>query len=130
MRALLDTCAFVWLVGAPERVPEKTRASLRAATLFVSTVTPWELSIKRKIDRLGMLAVPDGDLAGYVERAMDVYGFEELTPTIRDSVAAGELDFHHADPFDRMLIAQAKRHDLPIITPDTQFDAYSIERIW
>jgi PIN domain nuclease of toxin-antitoxin system len=130
MRALLDTCAFVWLVGTPERVPMKTRADLRAATLFVSTVTAWELAIKRKVDRLGALAVPDGDLAAYVERAMDVYGFEELTPTMRDAVAAGDLDTHHGDPFDRMLIAQAQRHEIPIVTPDVQFDAYGIERIW
>lgn len=129
MRALLDTCAFVWLVGAPERVPTKTRAELRAASLFVSTVTAWELAIKRKIGRLGTLAVPDGDLAAYVERAMEVYGFEELIPTIRDAVAAGDLDLH-ADPFDRMLIAQAQRNDLPIVTPDTQYDAYGVTRVW
>lgn len=130
MRALLDTCAFVWLVAAPERVPAKLRRDLRDAALLVSSVTPWELSIKRKLGRLGDIAVPDGDLAAFVERAVAAYGFEPLPPGLRDGVVAGELDLHHHDPFDRMLVAQALANDVPIVTPDKAFAAYPVRTLW
>ncbi len=92
------------------------------AQLVVSVVSVWEIAIKRAI---GKLVAPD-DL---LER-IDENGAEMLTITARHAHATGELPLHHGDPFDRLLIAQAKLEGCAIVTGDRAFAAYGVPVVW
>ncbi len=132
MRALLDTCTFVWLLGAPSLVPERARELLErdVDAIVVSAASAWELSIKRKLGKLGELSPIARDLGAFLRQAIDTYLFEELPIDAAHAALAGDLPLHHRDPFDRMLVAQAQIEDLILVSPDPAFDAYGIERRW
>ena len=66
----------------------------------------------------------------FIPRQMARNNFEMLTISHDHLALAASLPFHHRDPFDRMLIVQAMSEDLPVISADTQFDAYPVERVW
>lgn len=132
MRVVLDTCTFIWLISAPENVPEPTRAFLERVpdAVLVSTASVWELAIKRKLGKVSEISSLAQDLAAFVRNAMDTYLFETLPITVGHAVLAGDLPLHHRDPFDRMLAAQARIEDLVVISPDQAFDPYQVPRRW
>ena len=132
MRVLLDTCTFIWLVSSPSLVPKGAKELLErdAVAITVSAASVWELSIKRKLGKLGELSPIAQDLTAFVRQAIDTYLFEELPIRTAHAALAGELPLHHRDPFDRMLAAQAKIEALTLLSPDTAFDAYEVERRW
>ncbi len=88
----------------------------------VSAATIWEIAIKRAT---GKLDAP-GDLPEAIERE----GFEELPVTGAHGETAAALAFHHRDPFDRMLVAQAKAERFTIVTVDPVFEAYGVPVVW
>ena len=132
MRALLDTCTFVWLLSAPERVPQPARDRLEreADAILVSAASVWELSIKQKLGKLGELSPLARNLAAFVRLGIDTYLLEELSITPTHAALAGDLPLHHRDPFDRMLVAQARLESLTVFSPDTAFDPYEVPRAW
>jgi PIN domain nuclease of toxin-antitoxin system len=97
----------------------RARISDPGSTIFVSAATVWEISIKRA---LGKLEVPS-DLLGQLE----LNRFEPLSMTISHAYAAGALPSHHDDPFDRMLVAQAMKEDLILLTADPRIEPYGVE---
>ncbi len=97
----------------------RARISDPGSTIFVSAATVWEISIKRA---LGKLEVPS-DLLGQLE----LNRFEPLSMTISHAYAAGALPRHHDDPFDRMLVAQAMKEDLILLTADPRIEPYGVE---
>ncbi len=118
MRLLLDTHVFLWwdrggrdLNPAARRVIENP-----ANAVFVSAASVWEVAIKR---RLGKLA-----FQGSVTEAIAANGFQSLPIRPIDAESAGGLDWPHGDPFDRMLVAQAMKHDLVLVTADATISAY------
>ena len=121
MRLLIDTHVFIWIVATPDRLGASTRRALAAPgnAVFVSTVSVWEIAIKHA---LGRLVFPLDDLDAVLARA----GFDELPILSPHAVAAGGLPRHHADPFDRMLIAQARVDDLTLVSEDAAFRAYDV----
>lgn len=120
MNLLLDAHALLWwLADAPELSAEARDAIADGSNeVTVSAATAWELSIKRAA---GKLHAPE-DLAGAIASST----FRELPITIEHALAAGALPRHHADPFDRMLVAQAQAEGLTVVTRDTDFDAYDV----
>lgn len=120
MRLLLDTHVLLWSVLADPALPERFRVALGVpeAEVFVSAVTVWEVSIKRA---LGKLPVPD-DL---FERALDA-GCSALPVTWGHARAVEHLPPHHHDPFDRLLIAQARVEGLTLVSADRAFEAYDV----
>ena len=119
MRLLLDTHALLWWL-ADEGLSTQARDAIAdpATVAMVSAVSAWEISIKKA---LGKLAAPD-DLDHQVQAG----GFLPLPITIAHGVAAGQLVRHHEDPFDRMLIAQARAEGLTIVTRDKRFADYDV----
>ena len=87
--------------------------------MVVSAASAWEITIKKAAGRLD---APD-DLV----EALATDGFETLPITVAHAIAAGALPPHHADPFDRMLIAQARSDGLTLISIDRRFDQYDVE---
>ena len=122
MNVLLDShCILWWLADLP--LTEEARAAITdpANEVFVSAASIWELESKSALGRLTI----DGDLSAEVEAA----GFTWLPITPRHARAAARLPLHHRDPFDRMLIAQARSEGQAIVTRDRSFERYAVELI-
>lgn len=122
MRLLVDShVALWWLDQHPSLGPECSQLLRSADEVFFSAVTPWELGIKRA---LGKLTFPDG-----LSAALEVAGFTPLAISVAHAELAPELPSHHRDPFDRMLVAQARLDALTLVSADHALDAYDIEII-
>lgn len=120
LRLLLDGHVLVWLYGDPKALPPRVLREIEAEEneKVVSAATIWETAIKRDA---GRLRIP-GDLAGLVRTS----GFSELPIRFEHGVAAAELPRLHSDPFDRMLVAQARVEDLTLVTADRQIRRYDV----
>jgi PIN domain nuclease of toxin-antitoxin system len=117
MKLLLDTHVVLWWLNG--ELSDETRELLRSElSVYVSAVTPWEISVKQAT---GKLTGPE-DLA---ERARDTQ-FTSLPITAHHGIHAGRLPTHHRDPFDRILIAQAQTEGLTIVTRDKWIAQYDV----
>jgi PIN domain nuclease of toxin-antitoxin system len=116
-RILLDTHLLLWAVAEPKKIPAAARRRIEGAHVFVSAASIWEVSIKAA---LGKLKADPGDLLVEIEPA----GFELLPITGEHAAAVAKLPGLHADPFDRMLVAQAKCEPLVLLTNDRLLAAY------
>ena len=127
MRYLLDTHTFLWLVNTPEVLPDPVLRILedRSAIVLLSIVVPWEIAIKAKTGKLDA-----GDILDNFEEKATKAKLDMLETTVRQVVWAGRLPFHHRDPFDRLLIAQAFELRIPILSNDQTLDLYGVSRIW
>jgi PIN domain nuclease of toxin-antitoxin system len=123
-RFLVDTHALLWWLDDDPALPPAARAAIAdpGNEPLVSAASVWEMAIKRS---LGKLRVPD-DLPATVLDA----GFEWLFVSAAHAWDVRELPLHHRDPFDRLIVAQALRERIGIITRDRHFDAYGVYRIW
>lgn len=123
MNYLLDTHAVLWVLAGDARVaPVRPMLEHPRATVFVSTVSVWEVAIKRA---LGKLKAP-ADLPA----RLDAFAFERLPITDDHAWRVHTLPAHHADPFDRLLIAQATAEGATLVSADEALDAYGVPRIW
>jgi PIN domain nuclease of toxin-antitoxin system len=119
-RYLADTHVLLWALGDDRRLLERHRAILLSTVeVFFSAASVWEIAIKKS---LGKLTAPD-HLAALLPRA----GFRPLDITPTHAEAVTSLPPHHADPFDRLLIAQARIEKLTLLTMDSQFSRYDID---
>lgn len=128
MKALLDTNAFLWWVTDDVKLSDAGRnlISNPQNEIFFSIVSAWEIVIKAQI---GKLPLPDSPEV-YIPNRVSYYGFIPLSITMEDVLQIWNLEAHHNDPFDRLLIAIAQRINLPIITADTKFSLYDVSVIW
>lgn len=116
MRLLLDTCiVYDWLMGEIKDRPNIER--IQAEGAIVSSVSVWEMAIK---NGLGKMALPSSHIAEDIE----AQGFQWLNITPYHAQGLLDLGAHHKDPFDRLLIAQAKYEALRIVTYDAVFQNY------
>ncbi|MHB1242911.1 MAG: type II toxin-antitoxin system VapC family toxin [Gaiellaceae bacterium] len=120
MRLLLDTNAFIWWVGDDARLGPSARSIIAEPDndVFVSAASAWEIAIKRAKGKLGF---------GDVETELERHSFETLAIEVAHGITAGGLPPHHRDPFDRVLIAQARHESLAIVTADDAFALYDVE---
>ncbi|HMJ73162.1 MAG TPA: type II toxin-antitoxin system VapC family toxin [Solirubrobacterales bacterium] len=120
LRLLLDTHVMIWALEAPDRLDSKARAAIesRENKVFVSVVSPWELAIKGPREGLRL---PDK-----LETEMDRRGFDLLPVLFRHMEPIGSMPYHHRDPFDRMLVAQALVDGLTIVTADRKMTNYQV----
>ena len=128
MQALLDTHALLWWLDGDKRLSKPARDFIgeEANTVFVSAASAWEIATKVRIGKLPGAA----EIASNLASCMASQGFTELPISLADGARAGNLPGPHRDPFDRMLIAQAQAHDLPLISNEAVFDDYGIRRLW
>jgi len=122
--ALLDTHTLLWATGMPERLSERARGILEdeQLRLLVSHATVWELSIKAS---LGKVRLPDTFFESLPE-----LGYEILPLRDEHFAAYRRLPLLHRDPFDRMLVAQARAESLTILSADREIHRYEVEWIW
>lgn len=128
MRVLIDTHVFLWWVEGDRALPPRAHEALAAPEndCLLSLVSAWELTIKAELGKL-RLAVP---VSRYITEQVAANGFRLLGIELRHIAGLEGLAFHHRDPFDRLLIAQALTENLPVVTADSIFDAYGVSRIW
>ena len=120
MRLLLDTHVVIWWLQGSERLAEEVESTINQGErqIVVSAVTGCEIAHKRAT---GKLRVPDD-----LERQIATNEFAELPITLRHGLAAGGLPMHHRDPFDRLLIAQARCEGLTLVTADRKVSMYDV----
>jgi PIN domain nuclease of toxin-antitoxin system len=123
MRLLLDTHVVIWWLAADRRLGTAAREAIEDehAAVFVSAITGFEMSTK---NNLGKLDTPD-DLVVQLRAS----AFEELPVTFTHGVEAGQLPWHHKDPFDRLLVAQARCEDLTLVTADRVLTKYDVRTL-
>lgn len=125
MNLLLDTHALIWALDAPERLPHQVLHLFdeRGVTVFASAVSSWEIAIKVA---LGRLVFP---LAG-LPRALADAAFMELPVRVAHALETAQLPAIHRDPFDRLLVAQARCERLTLVTRDAHLRRYHIDIFW
>ena len=128
MRLLLDTHTFLWWVAdAPELSARARTAIARSRNeCFVSLASLWELAIKSSLGKLEI----SGSLARFIPEQLAANRFRELGIEVRHVARVARLPFHHRDPFDRLLAAQALEEELTIVSADPLFRRYGVRRIW
>jgi PIN domain nuclease of toxin-antitoxin system len=139
MTILVDANALLFALLAPERLSARARGVLedRANTLVWSAASTWEVVVKARLGKLDL----GGDVAAVLGEQIVRLGMRVLPvehahclrvatlPEVEWTDAAGSLR-RHADPFDRLLVAQALVEGLPILTSGEQFDRYAVQRVW
>ena len=119
MRLLVDSHVALWWLDGNDALGPTCRSGLESADeVFFSAVTPWELGIKRS---LGKLSFPGG-----LVEVLQESGFAGLPISVDHAVRAADLPPHHRDPFDRMLVAQARAEALTLVTADRTLEPYEV----
>jgi PIN domain nuclease of toxin-antitoxin system len=124
MRLLADTHAALWLLGEDKRLSSHADELLTDATneVLLSAAVVWEVAIKRS---LGKLDAPDG----FAQQLLDG-GAMALPISIDHARAVRSLPWHHRDPFDRMLVAQATLEDAVVVSHDSRLRSYDVSVAW
>lgn len=124
MRLLLDTQVVIWFLAGSARINADLRATLvdRNNAVFVSVVTGWELAIKVG---LGKLQMPP-DLRMWLPGELEASGLGVLPVSLQHALSVEPLPLHHRDPFDRLLIAQARAENMTLVTADPWFSQYDV----
>jgi PIN domain nuclease of toxin-antitoxin system len=124
MKLLLDTHAALWLLRGDERLGETARRQLADDTnqVLLSAAVVWEIAIKRA---LGKLTVPDE----YLTLLFDA-GVQSLPVSVAHAAGVADLPPHHRDPFDRMLVSQARAEGAALVTRDKALAPYDVPLIW
>lgn len=128
MRLLLDTQVFLWWVEDAPTLSRRARTAIANPEnqCFLSLASSWEMAIKLS---LGKLRLPDA-IERFVPQQLAENGFSQLQIDFRHVARVATLAFHHRDPFDRLLIAQAMEEKLPVVTADRLFAKYGVSRVW
>jgi len=124
-RLLLDTNVAIWLLlGERKRVSVDAVQALEDTTndVALSAASVWEIAIKRS---LGKVTLPDGWAV-----ALGRLRFDPMPVTAIHAAAVEHLPWHHRDPFDRLLIAQALVEDCTLVTADRRVATYSVDTLW
>lgn len=126
-RLLLDTNAFLYFINNDSALSKTVRNLLESdVDLLISAASLWEIAIKFCV---GKLSLPDS-FGNFIPSQIQRNDIELLPLTLPYLEKVSTLPFHHKDPFDRLIIAQSVVEYLPIVSSDTAFDLYEIERIW
>lgn len=128
MILLLDAHTFLWFIAGDKRLSTVGRSLIEDPNnnSLVSATTLWEIAIKTSLGRL-ILGVPFDEL---VHDQIQNNGFGILPIEVEHLKSLVNLPFHHRDPFDRLLVAQAIAEEIAIVSADAVLDRYEIKRRW
>ena len=127
MTLLIDTHCWLWWLTDPARLraPALRLLNDAATRILLSAASSWEISIKYSLGKLDLPEHPDEFIPARLRRDR----IEALAIEHSHALKTAGLPYHHRDPFDRLLVAQAMALDIPIMTADPAFDAYEIQVI-
>ena len=125
---LLDTQVFIYALNTPELIPPKTKAiyDIPETELYLSMASIWEMGIKVSLRKL-KFANP---LKEIIQTSIKETGLKILPIRVEHIYLVETFPFHHKDPFDRLIAAQALAESMPLISIDSAFDAYGVQRVW
>ncbi len=128
MKLLLDTHALLWFIGNDPQLSAAARQNIQnpAHDIFVSAASLWEIAVKLSLEKL-KLPHPFDQV---FPRQLEINGFELLQISCLQLNQLAALPFHHRDPFDRLLIAQALADGMTIVTRDPAFSKYPAAILW
>lgn len=128
MKVLLDTHALIWALGDSPRLGDAAREAISADDneILVSAASAMEVTTKHRLGKLDEVAVLVADFAAILAAA----DYAILPIGLDHAALAGSLDIPHRDPFDRLLIAQARMEGIPLVSNEKLFDAFGVDRIW
>ena len=128
MKLLIDTHAFLWLMGEPEKLSRKALEVCkdRGNEIYLSVVSAWEIEIKRHLGKLRLKS----PLRTIIEEQQEKNNLQILAVELEHVLALSDLPLHHADPFDRLLIAQAQVEDAYLVSSDPLFTQYPVKLWW
>lgn len=128
MRLILDTHSFLWVVLNDPQLSAAARVAISDPNndVLVRPATYWEIAIKVSTGKY-TLTTP---YQHFIEHNIAVNDFEVLPIEVRQTALVVTLPFHHRDPFDRLLIAQALAEDITLVSNEALFDAYGVRRLW
>ena len=128
MKALLDTHTFLWWNLDDPQLSDKVREFIGDGRneIYLSAASTWEIAIKAAKGRLELPDAPDQ----YVADRIRLHHFSTLPIEISHTLHVYDLPPIHADPFDRLLVAQSQMEGLPILTADLEIKRYQVELIW
>jgi len=128
MKLLLDTHSLLWFIAGSSDLSSHAKSSIENPSneKFVSIVSVWETAIKVSIGKMS-LTQPFDDLFPH---QLQINGFDLLPVKIEHTSIVTSLPFHHRDPFDRLLAAQAMSESMTLVSIDEVFDDYNVPRLW
>jgi PIN domain nuclease of toxin-antitoxin system len=128
VKLLLDTHALLWAVFNDPALGQRAKRAILSETsqLFLSMASAWEMATKVATGKLKLTEPIDK----FVASELGANRITMLDIHLRHIARYEKLPFHHRDPFDRLLIAQALDENLAILSADRHFDAYGVKRIW
>ncbi len=128
MTYLLDTHALVWALVSPERLSAAAREAVEDTSneVWVSAASGWEIATKVRLGRWPEARPLTDALPRFVRRLRAA----ELPVSLEDGVLAGQMEWEHRDPFDRMLVAQALARGLRIVTRDAAITDHAVSTLW
>ena len=128
MKILLDTHAFLWFIEDSPKLSTEARSAIEDGfnEPLISVASLWEMAIKVSIGKLDLKK----PFETFVPDQIELNGFDQLAISFQHIAAVAKLPFHHRDPFDRLLVAQALVEGIPLVSADDLLDAYGIIRVW
>src|SRR5688572_17442121 len=128
MQILLDTHAFLWFISDSPQLSSTASAYMKDTdnTLYLSIASLWEIAIKVSVGKF----TPTEPLERLFNEQMAANDISLLGMGISHLITLSSLTLHHRDPFDRLLIAQAIVEQMPLLSADSAFDSYPIQRLW
>ena len=128
MRLLLDTHSFLWFILDDPQLSSFARGLIEDPTnaISISPASYWEIAIKIK---LGKYALPQ-PYEQFIGMQLTANGFEILHIEPKHTALLTTLPLHHRDPFDRLIVAQALKEGISVVSIDSQLDAYGVKRMW
>jgi len=128
MKLLLDTHSFLWFIGGSSKLSVNARMLIENVTnqSVLSMASLWEMAIQVSSGKLNLVQ----PFETFIPQQMSLNGIGLLEILFPHTLVVATLPFHHRDPFDRLIIAQAMVEQIPIVSCDTKFDEYAITRLW
>ena len=128
MNVLLDTHAFLWSITGDDRLSKTAEKTFLDPdnNLYFSAASFWEICLKLSLGKLSLKR----EWFKTIQEEMRINAVQWLPVEMEHCLELTKLPFHHRDPFDRMLIAQAMIEDMRLLSRDHRLSAYEIERIW
>lgn len=127
MKFLLDTHTFLWFIDDNPKLSQNAKTLLEEDhELLLSIASLWEIAIKLSLGKL-TIAISYDEL---MTQQLEINSIDILPITIAHLKVVSGLPLHHRDPFDRLLIAQSIVECIPIVSADSAFDSYTVERFW
>ena len=128
MRILLDTCTFLWIIAAEQKLSSNARELFVDPfnDVFLSSVSCWEIVVKYTLGRLPLPEAPEK----FIPTQRELHKIESLSLQEDAALHLAKLPDYHKDPFDRMIVCQALVHGMTILTPDEAIRRYPARTTW